>query len=519
LSRWHKSSAAPSPSFLPLAAIQAEIQSRLTDEEREAERAAAEARLDDSRDRSKSLAGFVRECWHVLEPARPYVHGWIVDAICAHLEAITWGKFLALGLENRLLFNVPPGMMKSLLVSVIWPAWEWGPAGMPHLQYLSTSYSEHYAKRDCRKMRDLVQSEWYQARWPLTLTRTGETSIANDRGGWREAMPFTSLTGGRGDRVIFDDPHSTEMAESEADRVKTTRVFRESMTSRLNDPVTSAIVGIMQRLHEEDISGVILKYGMPYIHVMFPMEFDPKRRCVTPIFTDPRTYEDELLFPERFPRAVVDRDKETMLEYAVAGQWQQKPGPRGGGLFKRDWFEVVPAFPAGTRWCRGWDLAGSKGKKSPYTVGMKLGVCRGVYYVGQVYREKASPEDVTKAITNTASQDGHGVEIDIPQDPGQAGKSQVHYLVQQLAGYVVHFSPETGSKRDRAKPVASQAKIGNIKLVDGPYVPRFLDEVEVFPNSIYLDQVDAMSRAFARLLIMVAQGDDDSISAPEEVTA
>ena len=211
----------------------------------------------------------------MLEPNSSYSHGWHIDAICAHLEAISAGRI------NRLLINVPPGMMKSLLVSVFWPAWEWGPQGRASLRYLASSYSENYVKRDSRRMRDLVASEWYQGLWgdKVRLVRAGELSFANEETGFREGVPFPSLTGGRGDRVIIDDPHSTETAESEAERARTARIFRESVPTRLNDPATSAIVIIMQRLHANDVSGVALSLKLGYDHLCLPMEFEASRRC------------------------------------------------------------------------------------------------------------------------------------------------------------------------------------------------------------------------------------------------
>ncbi len=116
------------------------------------------------------------------------------------------------------------------------------------LRYLTTSYKEDFVKRDARRMRDLVSSAWYRALWPhIVLSRSGEISFANTATGSREGMPFASLTAGRGDRVIIDDPHSTETAESEIERERTLRIFRESVTTRLNDPARSAIVVIMQR--------------------------------------------------------------------------------------------------------------------------------------------------------------------------------------------------------------------------------------------------------------------------------
>jgi predicted phage terminase large subunit-like protein len=460
------------------------------------------ATVEQSRERSRTLAGFVREAWHVVEPANSYIHGWHIDAICAHLEAVSRGVFLAKGLDNRLLINVPPGMMKSLLTSVFWPAWEWGPAGMPAMRYLTTSYAEHFARRDARKQRDLVQSDWYQRRWPeVALTRDAEMSFANSVGGSRDAVAFKSLTGGRGDRVILDDPHSTETAESDAERENTIRIFRESVTERLNDKTKSAIVVIMQRLHEKDVSGVIQELGLPYQHLMLPMEFEPERRCKTAIFTDPRTQDGELLFPERFPRAVVERDKKPMGAYAIAGQYQQRPSPRGGLLFKRHWFSVIPAAPASIRWVRGWDLAASKDAGAAYTAGVKLGkTMDGRFVIGHAVHIRETGSKVRELILNTAEQDGKNVTVDLPQDPGQAGKVQAQDLIAMLAGYTAFASPESGDKIARAEPVAAQAEAGNVSVVEGTWNDEFLAELETFPTGKFKDFTDALSRAFGRLV-------------------
>src|SRR5690606_34247123 len=150
----------------------------------------------------RSLADFAKLAWPILEPATPLKWGWALDAICQHLEAVSDGRI------NRLLMNVPPGTMKSLLTAVIWPAWEWGPRGMPEKRFISTAHKQDLAVRDNLKCRRLIQSEWYQARWPITLTgdQNAKTKFENDRTGFREAMAFTSMTGARGDRVILADP-------------------------------------------------------------------------------------------------------------------------------------------------------------------------------------------------------------------------------------------------------------------------------------------------------------------------
>lgn len=468
--------------------------------EAEAERERISKDAERIRSRCQTLAGFVREAWHVLEPRAKYHHGWHIDAICAHLEAVTDGRI------NRLLINVPPGSSKSLLVSVMWQAWEWGPRGLPSMRYLTTSFNDGPVKRDTRKCRDLMLSDWYQALWPeVSLNRTGETSFSNTATGTREGVAFGSLTSQRGDRLVIDDPHSTETAESPTERLATTRKFREGAQNRLNDQEQSAIVVIMQRLHEEDISGVIEQVGMDYVHLMLPMEFEPDRACTTAIgFTDPRTDDGELLDPARFPQEAVNKLKRDMGSYAFAGQYQQRPAPRSGGMFQRSDFEIVDAVPAGAKRVRAWDFAASQpkpGKQPDWTVGLRMAHVDGVFYVEDVVRDRWSPGEVEKTLKNTASQDGLEIGIRMPQDPGAAGKADAATKIKLLAGYSAFAYPVTGDKATRAKPASAQAEVGNVKIVRGAWNDTFLSEVCTFPSGQFDDQVDAFADALNELAL------------------
>lgn len=444
----------------------------------------------------RSLAEFAKRAWHILEPATPLKWGWALDAICAHLEAVTRGDV------TKLLMNVPPGSMKSLLTGVIWPAWEWGPLGRPQMRYLGTAHKQDLAVRDAMKCRRLIRSPWFQSRWPLTLTsdQDAKTKFENDRTGFREAMAFTSMTGSRGDRVILDDPLSVDDANSEAALRAAELTFTEALPTRVNNE-TSAIVVIMQRLHERDTSGVILGRDLGYVHLCLPMRFEPSRRCVTPFFTDPRTEEGELLFPERFSEETVRGLEKTLGSYAAAGQLQQRPAPRGGGILKREWFRIVPAAPANCRWVRAWDLAATDTKTAAYTAGVKIGRAPdGTYVIADARRIQGTALEAERLIVNTASQDGPAVRGSLPQDPGQAGKAQSQYLIRQLAGFNYKASPESGDKETRAMPFAAQAEAGNVTLVRGDWNEAYLDELAGFPTGKFKDQVDATTRGFAELV-------------------
>lgn len=443
----------------------------------------------------RSLAEFAKMAWRTLEPSTPLKWGWALDAICEHLEAVSRGEI------TRLLMNVPPGTMKSLLTGVIWPAWEWGPVGMPQKRFIGTAHKQDLAVRDAMKCRRLIQSPWFQDRWPVTLTsdQNAKTKFENSKTGFREAMAFTSMTGARGDRVILDDPLSADDANSEAALYAAEITFTEALPTRVNND-KSAIVVIMQRLHDRDTSGIILSRGLRYEHLCLPMRYEAVGAKSTR-FTDPRKIDGELLFPERFPEKQVADLEKTMGSYASAGQLQQRPAPRGGGMFKREWFHTVNAAPANCRWVRGWDLAATAKETAAYTAGVLIGKAQdGRFYIADATRIQGSAADVERLIVNTASQDGAGVKGSIPQDPGQAGKAQSQYLIRQLAGFDYRASPETGDKVTRADPLAAQAEAGNVLIVQGDWNRDFLDELTTFPSGKFKDQVDAATRAFNELL-------------------
>lgn len=445
---------------------------------------------------SRGLAEFVKMAWHVLEPGTPYIHGWHIDAMCEHLEAVTNGEI------NRLLINVPPGTMKSMLTSVLWPAWEWGPADIPHLRIVGASHEQGLAIRDARKMRLLISSDWYQERWPTALVgdQNQKTKFENDSTGFRQACAVSSMTGNRGDRVIWDDPHSVEASLSEAHRETAIRVFQETLPTRLNNPEKSAIIIDMQRLHENDVSGYILENDFGYEHLMLPMEFEPDRKCVTSIgFEDPRKEVGELLFPERFPAEVVERDKRVMGAYATAGQLQQRPAPRTGGFFAWENLQIVAAPPKLTQIVRYWDKAGTEGGGAR-TAGVKMGKGDdGCWYVlGVVKGQWAAPKR-EKTIRAVAEMDGKGVDIWIEREPGSGGKESAESTVKNLAGFKIRAEPVTGSKEVRAEPYSVQVEAGNIKLVKGEWNHDFIEEHKTFPKGKFKDQIDAASGGFNKL--------------------
>lgn len=448
----------------------------------------------------RSLAEFAKRAWHVLEPAAELKWGWCLDAICLHLEAVTKGEI------NRLLMNVPPGSMKSLLTSVIWPAWEWGPRSMPEMRYVSTAHEETLAIRDSRRCRDLIKSEWYQSLWPIQLANDldGKREFGNTSKGIRQARSFQSMTGVRGDRIILDDPISADNANSAAKLEAAKIAFTETLPTRVNND-KSAIIVIMQRLNEKDVSGVILSLGLPYVHLCIPMEYEANRSCSTSIgWEDPRTIDGELMFPERFSAQQVAELKATLGSYGSSGQLQQRPSPRGGGIININWFKYWRVIPALDWRVITVDTAQKTGQENDYSVMQ----CWGRSTTGQavlidMIRGKwEAPELLThaRAFWSKHNNQSQGKEHSPLRGMYVEDKVSGTGLIQTMRreGMPVIAVQRNKDKISRGYDAAPFIESGNVLLYeDAFWLSDFLNECETFPNGAHDDQLDPLFDAIS----------------------
>jgi predicted phage terminase large subunit-like protein len=289
---------------------------------------------------------------------------------------------------------------------------------------------------------------------------------------------------GFGGAILIDDPIKPEDARSETIRQNVLDWFPSTLESRKNSPDTPIII-IMQRLHEEDLSGWLLNggNGEEWDHVCLPALRE----------------DGTALWPDKH-----DADKLRQMQdaapYSFAGQYQQRPAPLEGGLFKPDRIEIIDAIPAlPITWLRGWDLASTT--DGDWTAGAKLGkLPDGRFIIADMVRVRVGPDERDAMMLNTAKRDTFATRISIPQDPGQAGKTQIAYLTRQFTGFRVHSSPESGDKVTRAEPLAAQVNVGNVLMLRGSWNDALIDEMRMFPNGTFDDQIDGMSRAFSELI-------------------
>ena len=446
---------------------------------------------------SRSLAEFAKRAWRVLEPAAQLKWGWVLDAICEHLEAVSNGDI------KRLLVNVPPGSMKSLLTSVIFPAWEWGPRGKPELRYLSTAHKQDLAVRDNLKCRRLITSQWYQELWPVPLTgdQNAKTKFENTSTGFREAMAFTSMTGARGDRVILDDPHSVDDANSKAHLEAAVKTFREALPSRVNNE-DSAIVIIMQRLHEKDVSAEALELG--YDHLCIPMRYEVGRSKTTSIgWSDPRKEDGELMFPERFTLEQVVELEKSLGSYASAGQLQQRPSPAGGGIFKAGAIKHWSVLPDIEHLIIYGDTAMKIEEKNDFSVFELWAKGRnGSIYMIDMIRDKwEAPQLLVAAQAfwdkHRATYGGKLRKLMVEDKASGTG------LIQQLrqTGIPVEGIQRNRDKVSRAHDTVPQIEVGRVYLPERhEHLSVLLDELKTFPAAAHDDCVDPLMDAVQDML-------------------
>ena len=360
------------------------------------------------------------------------------------------------------------------------------------------TFGDALSQQTSRKVRKLVRAAGVPLSSEAQAVHDWRTTL---EGGLKATSVGGDVTGRgcNGGLIICDDIiKGRRQAESALVRDQAWDWLKDDIMSRL-EPGASLIVNAT-RWHEDDPIGRLKEdsLGLPWRHIELPAVRD-----LVGVAADERVDPDVLpLWPEG--GYDLERYKQIRMrgEHGWWSLYQARPTPRGGGMFKGVWFteNMVDAAPARTRWVRSWDLAASESADSAFTAGVLVGLHDGAMYVGDVQRGQWSAHTRDQKILQTAQLDGRAVEIRLPQDPGQAGKSQKPHFSKLLHGYRVTFEIESGDKATRAEPYASQAEGANVHLVRGPWNRPFINEHESFPAAAVKDQVDAMSGAYGMLI-------------------
>jgi predicted phage terminase large subunit-like protein len=389
---------------------------------------------------------------------------------------------------------MPPGSAKSTYASVVFPVWWF--TQHPRSSIISASHSLSLAEYFSRRVRTLILKKQHYLGFSIARDQRAIDAWTTSSGGDYLSVGIRgAITGRRADLVIIDDPIKSQAeAESGRQRDHIWDWYKSDVTTRLKPG--GKVVLIMTRWHPDDLGGHLLEQAQSEWRVVrlpaLAETGDPLGRPV-----------GAPLWPEWEDHNALTRKRELIGERAWSALFQQMPLPSGGRLFSIDRITVVQPERNAEATVRAWDLAatGNTGRNDPdWTVGIKLSRDNtGRYLILDVARIRGTPHQVEELIVSTAHKDGTKVIVAIPEDPGQAGKSQMSYLTRQLAGFHVVSSRETGSKATRAMPLASQVEAGNVSVIRAEWSRALLDEMRDFPWGRKDDQVDALVRAFTTL--------------------
>ena len=484
----------------------------------------------------RSLAEFVRAAWPIVEPS-PMVNGWHVDAICSHLEAVTRGEI------RRLLICIPPRHGKSLLVSVLWPAWIW--THTPQWRSLFVSHSASLAVEHSRLCRQLIESPWYRAafgaEWSLATDQNAKDHYSTTRGGHRFSIGMTGgITGHGGDLVAIDDPISVNDAMSDAALDEARRIVGKVLPPRLNDQNTGRMLMIMQRVNMRDPAQFWLDGGNCEALIL-PSEFVPQARCVTrreieipangipahrakvEFWRDPRTEAGEPLCADRFPPSVLAalKAEDQLGADGYATQHQQSPTVAGGGMFRVAAWRVW-RYESDTDAAKHRPLGTYDGPAASVPMKMEKIIisvdatfretAHGSFVSIQVWGKDGARrylldrdhrrldfEDTRKALLSMIAKWPTARERIIE---GKANGDALCSTLEKAHGVsgIIRAAPGTRSKEERAHAMLPYQRAGNIYLPDGaPWIGEYIAEHAAFPRGANDDDVDAQSQALEYL--------------------
>jgi predicted phage terminase large subunit-like protein len=435
---------------------------------------------------------FVVRCFQELNSGQELAMGGHIEVMASKLAAIHDGQI------RRLIINVPPRHLKSLIGSVAYPAWCLGHD--PSATIMCVSYAQDLSDKLARDCRSIMMSDWYSKVFPdtrLSSQKPALQELITTAGGYRLASSVTGVLTGRGARtIIIDDPMKPADAMSETLREATNDWYDRTLLSRLDDKQRGAIVLIMQRLHEDDLTGHVLEQD-DWEHVCFPAiaEEDEEHHYRTPSGPEVfRRRKGEVLQPEREPLEVLEGLKRAMGTYAFAGQYQQAPAPAGGGLIKVEWlrrYEPHQKPESPDRVVQSWDTANKVSELSDYSVCTTWAIKGKNFYLLHVFRQQLEYPDLKRAVR--LQQHLFSADVVLIEDKA-SGTQLIQELNRDGLGAVTRYKPKD-DKVMRMHTQTATIEDGRVYIpTDAPWLDDYLRELAVFPKGRYDDQVDSTAQ-------------------------
>lgn len=443
-----------------------------------------------------SFYEFFKQAWHIVEPAIELSSNWHHKYICDALQEEAERIIAKKPKTKDIIINVPFRSTKSLIVTVMFPVWSW--IKDPKLRFITSSYSANLSIELATKSRDIIFSEWFKSRWGTIFHIKKDQNLKeryeNNHMGMRRATSVGgTVTGQGGDFLIVDDPLSPQMANSATERDNANEWYRTTFYSRLNSPKIGVRIIIMQRVHEDDLSGFLLdrETRLNYNHICIPATIDG---VVKPKKLENFYDKNGLFWDERFGQDVLDDYKKALGSYGYAGQLMQTPTPLDSGMIRQEWFKIdryredgVVNFvidPAYT--------ANQKNDPSALLAYIYKDNKWQIIDCTNVYKEFP---DLVKFIPQWVTKNGYTNKSRIFVEPKASGKSIVQTLIRETGLNVREDKPPTKDKVARVADISATLESGRVGLLQGSWNNEFLDQLTKFPSAKHDDMVDCLVMA------------------------
>jgi predicted phage terminase large subunit-like protein len=438
------------------------------------------------------FASFARKCFHQLNPGSRFLPNWHIEAIAYHLELVRRGTI------KRLIINIPPRSLKSLMGSVSFPAFVLGHD--PSKRIIVVSYGEDLAVKLANDFRAIVDSDWYRRLFPwmqVSRVKNTELEVLTTLHGYRLATSIDgTLTGRGGDIIIIDDPLKPGDAQSESRRERVNNWYANTLVSRLDDKVAGAIVVVMQRLHVDDLTGMLLRSGEEWTVLNLPAIAEVEQKVPIGLGIFHTRQVDDLLHSEREPKSALAAIRSQLGSDTFAAQYQQSPMPSGGAMIKRDWVrrhDRPPSLEPPCRVIQSWDTANKEGAQNDWSVCTTWAWLHHRFYLVDVLRGRYDyPSLKARAIEHARLHRPERILIE------EAGVGVA--LIAELSGAglpVIAVKPER-DKVTRMSVQSAKFECGSVWLPErAPWLADLEAELFAFPNSRHDDQVDSISQALA----------------------
>jgi predicted phage terminase large subunit-like protein len=437
----------------------------------------------------KDFVSFVRKVFHVLAPSATFHMNWHICAIAYYLEQVWLGRI------KRLIITLPPRSLKSIMCSVAFPAFVLGHD--PSKRLVVASYSADLAIKHGNDFRTVINSAEYHGIFPgmrVSAMKNTQAEVVTTMNGFRLCMSVDgTLTGRGGDIVIIDDPIAALAAVSQKSREHVVDWYFKTLLSRPDDMQNGPIVLVMQRLHEDDLAGVLLRRSNEWTLLSLPAIAEQDEEIPIGNGQVHCRHVGDVLHPERGSREVLERLRKLDPD-TFAAQWQQQPVPPGGGMIKRAWVRRHVRLPTSGQIIQSWDVANKQGEENDYSVCTTWLIYQNKYYfLVDVLRGRFDFPTLRRKVYEQAQL--HNPSCVLIEDAG-FGTALIQEL-KRAQFSVIAVKPEY-DKKIRMGIQAAKFENGQVLFPkEAPWLADLEAELFAFPKGRHDDQVDSISQALA----------------------